>query len=170
METKKTTVRASGLVALGVVALTIGACGGSLDSEENASTATSPILVQGTVFWGPSAADVVDRAFVRVEAPDRGYRCFTTRCDGTFVVRRKDFPALHLPARVSVERVREPESADPAPFVVRRVDDPIERFGTTLDVHLFGTDDSAEAARLDPTGSCAPGATQELIVCPEDRR
>lgn len=164
IETKTVMLRVAG-----VTALTLAACGGSVEPEENASAATSPLLLQGTVFWGPSATDVVDRAFVRVETPSRAYRCFTTRCDGTFVVRRKDFPAFALPARVSVERTREPESVEPALLAMRRVEQPVEQLGATLDVHLFSTDDTAQAAKLAPTGSCAPGAMQAVVACPEDR-
>lgn len=165
---RKTTKMAT--LGLGMLALTFAACGGSVESEENASAATSPLLLQGTVFWGPGPTDVVDRAFVRVEAPSRAYRCFTTRCDGTFVVRRRDFPALEVPARVSVERVRDPESSEPATLALRRVVEPIEKLGVTLDVHLFDVEEMAERAKSPPSGSCAPGATQELVECPEDRR
>lgn len=157
------------LVLVALVAC-VGACGGELAAEENLVSTESPIVLGGTVFWGPGSGAVVDRAFVRILDSTRSQKCVATRCDGSFVVRRSSFPSLRFPVLVSVERAREPESREPESLVIRRLPGPISETTPALSVYLFGDESQAEATKLAPTGSCAPGVEPELVECPEDRR
>lgn len=154
---------------IAVLVAAAGACGGELAEAEGAGSTSRSPLVEGTVFWGPSDTDVVDRAFVRLVDANRSVRCVATRCDGTFSVREGDFRSLRFPVFVSVERARDPEASAPEGLVLRRLPESIDE-GATLRVHLFFDQANADAARLAPTGSCAPGAAPELVECPEDRR
>jgi hypothetical protein len=150
-------------VALVATAALVAACGGATSTE-------SPIVLGGTVFWGPQADTVVDRAFVRIRDSARAERCVATRCDGTFVFRRSDLRSLRLPVVVSVERAREPEAIEPVGLALRTLPEPIDETNPALSLHLFDTEAEADAAKLAPTGSCAPGVEPDLVECPEDRR
>lgn len=134
-------------------------------------------FVEGTVFWGPSSKDPVDRAFVRIIDSASTTRCVVTGCDGRFALPRADALALTLPIRIGVERAVEPELRTPTSLVSREMFAPIREAapcaschgGSERQVHLYGSEEEAAASRLAPSGSCAPHAVPHLVECPEDR-
>ena len=139
----------------------------AVSSEPTAST-RDIYLIEGTVFWGPSGKDPVDRAFVRIIDSSSSMRCIVTGCDGRFSLLRADAPALSRPLRIGVERAVEPELRTPTPLVSRPLRAPI-RDALPFAIHLYDSEEEAAASRLAPTGSCAPHAVPHLVECPEDR-
>lgn len=155
-------------------------CAGRVDGES-----TDDVVLEGTVFWGPSTELPVDRAFVRVLDANKSQRCFVTSCDGSFVVRRGDVPSLVFPLSVSVERVDEPEAehARQSRVVLRRMSSRVGHSAQCSACHasgppttksagpivLFDDERAASGAIFLPSGSCAPGASPVAIACPEDR-
>lgn len=162
------------MIALATVFVASCAHGGEQDESvpgvepPTARIARSSSVLEGTVFWGPSRDDPVDRAFVHLVDAGSTTRCVVTACDGTFSLSRADARALTLPIRIVVERAKEPELRIPLTLAFQTAPDIVSAV-SKMRIDLFATADVAAAQKLPPTGSCAPGAVRDVVVCPEDR-
>lgn len=169
-------------ITAGVVGVAAMACGGDLETHDGrlrdepaGASGPNAVLLEGTVYWGPTTDAPVDRAFVRFADATHATRCVVTGCDGKFSIRASaDFT---LPYFVGVERDDEPEAKTSSTHaVVRKMKAPIASntpcstcHTAAAPIHLFADEQQAAEMRLAPTGSCAPGAKAEVVRCPEDR-
>lgn len=140
-----------------------GACAPNADDE---------VLLSGRIQLDPESNEPVPNAFVRVIDSNKSKRCFVTACDGTFSVRKSDFPRFVLPLTgVSVERVDAP--LEPAgltrTLVTSQMRGAVNEQRSCNGCHAGGVSlfRTADAVPADLRGtSCAPAGE---IVCPEDR-
>lgn len=132
------------------------------------------VLLSGRIQLDPESNEPVANAFVRVTDSNKSKRCFVTACDGTFSVRKTDFPQLVLPlTEVSVERVDAP--LEPAgltrTLVTSQMRGAVNEQRSCNGCHAGGVSLFRTADAVPPElrgAACAPAPARE-IVCPEDR-
>lgn len=143
--------------------LSIAAC----SSEEH-----DDVLLSGRIQLDPESNEPVANAFVRVTDSNKSKRCFVTACDGTFSVRKSDFPRFVLPlTNVSVERVDAP--LEPAgltrTLVTSQMRGAVNEQRSCNGCHAGGVS-LFRSADVVPSelrgGTCAKDGE---ILCPEDR-
>lgn len=130
------------------------------------------VLLSGRIQLDPESNEPVANAFVRVTDSNKSKRCFVTACDGTFSVRKGDFPQFVLPLTdVSVERVEAPRepAGSTRTLATIRMRGPVTEQRSCNGCHAGGVS-LFRAADMVPSelrdGTCT---TAGEILCPEDR-